>query len=242
MMGRRWLWTVSRTWVRIPNMSKNAWLTPASISSPSFVCYQVVCPDDDTMRAALRGALYLLENSYNWEQYGTMTEDEAALLWQQANTQTFLMAVCERDGDELPTGTIQLFAGGTPPTGWLLCNGATLDTTTYAALFAVIGYAFGGSGSDFLLPDMRNNFVVGAGDSYSVGDTGGENEVALTVAQLASHDHPTYPQTFVVVQAGTGKNVWGSSGQPNGYTDFTGGDEAHENRPPFVALNYIIKV
>lgn len=59
----------------------------------------------------------------------------------------------------VPTGSVLTFAGSAAPTGWLVCDGASLSTTAYASLFAVIGYTFGGSGGSFNLPDLRGRFV-----------------------------------------------------------------------------------
>lgn len=58
-----------------------------------------------------------------------------------------------------PTGTLIYFAMPTPPTGFIKANGAGLSTTTYAALFAVLGYTYGGSGASFNLPDLRGEFL-----------------------------------------------------------------------------------
>jgi microcystin-dependent protein len=66
-------------------------------------------------------------------------------------------------GASVPTGAISAYAGTTAPTGYLLCNGAAVSRTTYAALFAVIGTSFGqGDGSStFNLPDFRGQFLRG---------------------------------------------------------------------------------
>jgi microcystin-dependent protein len=61
----------------------------------------------------------------------------------------------------IPSGAVFYFAKNTPPTGFLECNGASISTTTYAALFAVIAYTFGGSGANFTLPDLRGAFIRG---------------------------------------------------------------------------------
>jgi microcystin-dependent protein len=63
----------------------------------------------------------------------------------------------------LPTGCLLPYAGSSAPIGFLLCDGSYYSTTTYAALFAVIGYTYGGSGSSFKIPDTRGIFVRGAG-------------------------------------------------------------------------------
>ena len=59
---------------------------------------------------------------------------------------------------EAPIGMIARY-DFTAPTNWLECDGSTLDTTTYAELFAVIGYTYGGSGSDFDLPTITDNII-----------------------------------------------------------------------------------
>lgn len=95
----------------------------------------------------------------------------------------------------VPVGTILPFAGVTAPPGWLLCNGGSYSTTEYAALYAVIGTRFGGSGGTFRVPDFRGRTPVMPGGSYggSVGYTGGSTynstSVALSTSNLPSHSH-----------------------------------------------------
>lgn len=66
-----------------------------------------------------------------------------------------------RPGDGSPVGSIVYFAASAAPVGWFECNGAVLDKTIYVDLFNVIGYSFGGSGNQFLLPDLRGEFLRG---------------------------------------------------------------------------------
>jgi microcystin-dependent protein len=83
------------------------------------------------------------------------------------------------------------FGGSTAPTGYLLCNGASLlRAGTYAALFAVIGTSYGAvDGTHFNVPDHRDRFPVGAGTTYAAGSTGGLASVALTTAEAPVHSH-----------------------------------------------------
>lgn len=67
--------------------------------------------------------------------------------------------------NSIPPGTIQAYGGTTAPYGWLTCNGASVSTTTYSVLFSAIGYAWGGSGANFNVPDLQNMFLRGAGSS-----------------------------------------------------------------------------
>lgn len=113
----------------------------------------------------------------------------------------------------VPTGTVVPFAGAVAPTGWVLCDGASLldgADPLYAELFAVIGTTYGaGIGSQFRVPDLRGRVVAGR-DSMGgagigrltnsgggnpgingnvLGASGGLDRIALQPGQLASHVH-----------------------------------------------------
>lgn len=63
---------------------------------------------------------------------------------------------------ETPVGTVTMYVGATAPTGWVVCNGASVATTgTYAALFQVIQYRYGGSGASFSLPNFVSTPAAG---------------------------------------------------------------------------------
>jgi microcystin-dependent protein len=112
-----------------------------------------------------------------------------------------------------PVGTVQDYAGATAPTGWLLCDGSSKATATYPELFTVIGYAYGGAGASFSLPDCRGRFTAGRDDmggsaanritaagsgitGTALGATGGSETVVLITANLASHTHTVAGSTF----------------------------------------------
>ena len=92
----------------------------------------------------------------------------------------------------LPTGIVIEYGGDTAPDGYLLCDGGTYSTTgTYADLFAVIGYKYGGSGGSFNVPDRRARVAIGAGrlngtdgTDFAVGGLGGEQN-----SVLPEHNH-----------------------------------------------------
>ena len=81
------------------------------------------------------------------------------------------------------TGMLMMWPTTSAPSGFVLCNGASLDTTTYANLFAVIGYTFGGSSTNFNVPNYRNKFPIGAG-THALAATGGSAD-----AVVVSHNH-----------------------------------------------------
>ena len=109
-----------------------------------------------------------------------------------ATTQAIDAQVFTNAQGAAPIGSVTMFAGATPPANWLLCQGQSLATTgTYAALFAIIGYAFGGSGANFNLPNLRSKFPLGANPgSNPIGQTGGAYSYTIAVGNLPSHAHP----------------------------------------------------
>jgi len=74
-------------------------------------------------------------------------------------------------------GAIMMYASNSIPTtetisgvrDWLLCDGTAFSTSTYSALYAVVGTVFGTSGSDFKVPDFRSHVSIGVGGSNSLG-------------------------------------------------------------------------
>lgn len=140
------------------------------------------------------------------------------------------------------TGTIIPYGAASAPTGYLLCNGTAVSRTTYSALFAIIGTAYGvGDGSTtFNVPDMRGNVPVGKGgsDVAEIGDAGGEQTHTLVTGEIPSHTHGYAGVTHDKV----GDTYGGNAGPTSAKTsDATGGGGAHENMQPYVGTEYIIK-
>ena len=111
-------------------------------------------------------------------------------------------------------GMIMMWSGdiGTIPAGWVLCNGT--------------------NGT----PDLRNRFMVGAGDEYNPDDIGGEKEHALTEDENGLHSHSSG-----AASANGGQYLTGSAPIGIGDTGSSGLGDPHENRPPYYALAFIMK-
>ena len=153
----------------------------------------------------------------------------------------------------IPTGSIITFVGTIAPSGWLLCDGTEFNRSIYPDLFAVIGTAYGaGDGSTtFGLPDLRGRMALGLDNmggtsadrvtniqADAMGGADGEENHLLTVEELAAHTHT------VEIGSLTLADGWEDATTTNSgpiTSSSTGGDQAHNNMPPFMALNYLIK-
>ena len=152
-------------------------------------------------------------------------------------------------------GEIRIFGGNFAPVGWALCQGQLLSIAQNTALFSILGTTYGGNGIEtFGLPDLRSRVPLGWGQGpgltlYNEGDTGGVESVALTDAQLPAHTHTAAGSS----QARTTSSPSGAVPAGGGYytaapnvslspsaIGATGGNQPHENRQPFLALNFII--
>lgn len=171
-------------------------------------------------------------------------------------------------GGSSPTGSLIAFAGSSAPSGWLICNGASLSTTVYAALFAVIGYTYGGSGSSFFVPNLKGRVPVGRDTAQSefdnLGETGGAKTHTLTTSEMPSHNHSgvtdvqgshshTYSDfpnsnqdlaqgTYTFRRAPQTSNTGAAGDHAHNLSIYnTGGGGSHNNLQPYLVINWIIK-
>src|SRR6266576_353161 len=87
-------------------------------------------------------------------------------------------------------GEIRIFAGNFEPSGWMFCNGQLLPISENETLFQLIGTTYGGDGeSTFALPDLRGRLPLHFGDGFILAETGGVEEITLTVSQIPAHTH-----------------------------------------------------
>lgn len=163
-----------------------------------------------------------------------------------------------------PVGVVLPYVGASAPTGWALCDGQAVSRTTYAALFAVIGTAFGaGDGSTtFNLPDLRSRFIAGKGVatwSDALAESGGSAD-AVVVSHTHtgstgsdSHNHPyfNYGSNVTVGQSGSGVTIRNGGGVADTSSDThshslsissEGVSGTNANLPPYLTMNHIIRL
>ena len=155
----------------------------------------------------------------------------------------------------IPVGTIVMLGGSEIPTGWLLCDGTSVSRETYNALFDAIGTTYGdGDGSTtFGLPNFKRRFPLGVDsgswecgkESYytSIGKTGGEYQHVLSISEMPAHGHSFTAHRTYDREDDTGADVNNAQGirLSTGYTNSAGGNQPHNNIPPYLAVNFIIK-
>lgn len=158
-----------------------------------------------------------------------------------------------------------VFAGNFAPRGYAFADGQILPISQNTALFSLLGDTYGGDGrTTFALPDTRGRSVIGARhgpglSDYPLGQHGGVETVTLNETQIPE----ITPTAIIHAQSDTGNNanpgghVWAVLSRQNIYSDVApnvtmnpgavtinsfGGGQPHENRSPYIAMNWIIAV
>jgi microcystin-dependent protein len=141
------------------------------------------------------------------------------------------------------------------PKGWALCNGQLLPINQNQALFSLLGTTYGGNGvTTFALPDLRGRVAMHMTENnqgHTLGERAGEAAHTVTLAELPAHTHPVMAQSGAATTPVPTGNVLAAAG--NAYGDATalvalhpgsvtslGGSQPHENRQPFLTVNFII--
>ncbi len=167
-------------------------------------------------------------------------------------------------GDQF-IGEIRLFAGKVVPSGWLFCNGQEVSIQLYSTLYSLIGTRYGGDGiRSFAVPNLMSRAPMhqGTGPGLTqriLGTKVGSETVIISEANLPAHSHifnasssdaelqtiegnvlavtPPY-DLFYVPKSTTTPSL--ETNLINGVIGNTGKNGSHENRMPYLAINYII--
>jgi microcystin-dependent protein len=158
-------------------------------------------------------------------------------------------------------GEIRMAGFNFAPVGWAFCNGQLMPIAENETLFNLIGTTYGGDGqSTFALPDLQGRFAVHQGSDGGTnriqGEKDGTETVTLTSSQVPVHTHTA------ICSAGGGNaaspvnafwctdpqgntaayNEAGGSSMATGALSSAGSGLPHDNRQPYLCVNYIISL
>lgn len=153
-------------------------------------------------------------------------------------------------------GELRMFAGNFAPAGWELCVGQIMPISEYETLFNLIGTTYGGDGqSTFALPDLRGRVPIHQGNNFVLAETGGVEDVTLTVNQIPSHSHGFTATSAAGTQSSPSGNRLAQSrnvvpyiNEPPsgtlraGTVGSVGGSQPHTNMQPYLCVNFIISL
>jgi microcystin-dependent protein len=155
-------------------------------------------------------------------------------------------------------GEVRMFAGNFAPAGWMFCEGQLLPISENETLFQLIGTTYGGDGeSTFALPDLRGRIPIHQGNGFILAETGGAEEITLTVSQIPAHSHPLLASAAQADSSNPGNRVLAEdsiAGADAFLEDVptvnlaataispVGGSQPHTNFQPYLCVNFIISL
>src|SRR5205085_853768 len=153
-------------------------------------------------------------------------------------------------------GEIRMFGGNFAPAGWMFCEGQLLPISENETLFQLIGTTYGGDGqSTFALPDLRGRIPLHQGNGFILAETGGAEEITLTINQIPAHSHPLLATTSGGTLNTPGGNLTAESAAVKIYVadvaggnmspsaiGSTGGSQPHTNFQPYLCVDFIISL
>ena len=153
-------------------------------------------------------------------------------------------------------GEIRIFAGNFAPAGWMFCEGQLLPISENEVLFQLIGTTYGGDGeSTFALPDLRGRLPIHWGNSFILAETGGAEEITLTVNQIPVHSHPLLASSAQANSPNPQGSVLGETVTTTPYYNDVpaislapvsilpvGGSQPHTNFQPYLCVDFIISL
>ena len=153
-------------------------------------------------------------------------------------------------------GEIRMFGGNFAPAGWNFCDGSLLPISEFDTLFNLIGTTYGGDGQNtFAVPDLRGRLPIHQGNGFTIGQTGGQETVTLTVQQMTAHSHSLSASTNNAAANSPTNNLTGTTGATQIYRDVnpasamsslaitsSGGNQPHNNFQPYLCVDFIISL
>jgi microcystin-dependent protein len=159
-------------------------------------------------------------------------------------------------------GELRLVGFNFAPVGWSLCQGQLVAISTNETLYALVGTFYGGDGTQtFALPNLQSRTAIHQGQglglsSYVIGQLAGSESITLTTQQIPSHNHtfqasqnttspaPTNTVNGNVLTSGVDiyANKTPTAPMAPGMMAASGQSLPHENRQPYLTLNWIISL
>ena len=153
-------------------------------------------------------------------------------------------------------GEIRMFAGNFAPAGWMFCEGQLLPISENDTLFNLIGTTYGGDGqSTFGLPDLRGRVPIHFGNGFILAETGGAEQVTLTVQQIPAHSHAFLASSDPANTLNAPGNVLSTTATATPYITIppttplapqaissVGGSQPHNNFQPYLCVDFIISL
>lgn len=153
-------------------------------------------------------------------------------------------------------GEIRMFAGNFAPAGWMFCEGQLLPISENETLFQLIGTTYGGDGeSTFALPDLRGRLPIHQGNGFILAETGGAEEVTLSVSQIPAHSHALLATGALASDFAPGGKVFAQPQAVDAYVQPppfvtlspvsctpVGGSQPHTNFQPYLCVDFIISL
>ena len=147
-------------------------------------------------------------------------------------------------------GELRLMSFGYAPRGWAMCNGQLLAINQNQALFSLLGVTYGGNGqTTFALPDLRGRVPIHFGAGFNQGQADGRETHTVNTQELPGHTHLVNASS----SNGSGADPGTLAQFSNGYSGAgnlttlqastitnVGGSQPHENRQPYLVLNWCI--
>jgi microcystin-dependent protein len=153
-------------------------------------------------------------------------------------------------------GEIRMFGGNFAPAGWMFCEGQLLPISENETLFQLIDDRYGGDGeSTFALPDLRGRIPIHQGNGFIMAETGGAEEITLTVQQVPAHTHAFLGAATGGNEINAGGNLPANSSIVKPYINLSpdgnmntaailpvGGSQPHTNFQPYLCVDFIISL
>lgn len=149
-------------------------------------------------------------------------------------------------------GEIRMFSFNFAPQGWAMCNGQLLPINQNQALFSILGTTYGGDGqTNFQLPNLQGAVPMDVGNTFVLGESGGEATHTLIAAEIPAHGHPLNANQGGADLSSTPAATLWTGGQP-AYGDTadgamaaatvtpSGGGQPHNNMAPFLVITFCI--